>query len=155
MIVEIPAEMFNPKTLDDNSKSGEQPELVTVFVTDDSIPNKDTVTVIQKQETEESTWLNDTETVTVDQHPPAIDESARMRVRKLPNGRQEEVFECEYCKKVFITPPQLTGLKPNLGEANEMLKKYFFPAHRWSHTKPFQCETCLARFPAKGNLVSK
>jgi hypothetical protein len=57
----------------------------------------------------EDEWLNHTEKVTVDEYPPAIDETANRRVTNLTDGTHEVTFECEYCQLMFITPAQLTG----------------------------------------------
>lgn len=75
-----------------------------------------------------------TETVSVDENPPLLDEAEHRVLHKLPDGTHEEVFECEICHKNFFTPAQLT-------------------AHRWHHSRPFKCDTCDERFSAKGNLV--
>lgn len=96
----------------------------------DSEPKNSSVTSTKDE------WLNHTETVTVDENPPLLDESAFKVIRKLEDGSHEELYKCDYCQKHLFSPAQLS-------------------AHRWTHTKPFKCEVCLERFPAKGNLVSK
>ena len=39
--------------------------------------------------------------------------------------------------------------------STKMKRNISFSAHRWNHTRPWECEKCHLRFPAKGNLVSK
>ena len=81
-----------------------------------------------------------------------IDESPRKRVHNLSDGTHEVMYECEYCQKMFVTPAQLTG-EYALVLSLPIYFTDFLLAHRWHHTKPFQCEKCMDRFSAKGNLV--
>ena len=70
-----------------------------------------------------------------DEYPSAVDEGNRKIIASVsPEGIETIAYECEYCKKHFMSPAKLTS-------------------HRWQHTKPFMCGVCLLRFPAKGNLV--
>ena len=75
-------------------------------------------------------------TVTVDENPPPVDESAHKVSISKCDGTVETVYQCEICEKTSTTAASLTS-------------------HRWQHTKPFQCEHqhCKARFASKGNLV--
>ena len=73
-------------------------------------------------------------TVTVNEAPDMVDETAHKVRRLKPDGSEDVVFQCEMCSKMFSTAASLTS-------------------HRWQHTKPFQCESCKERFASKGNLV--
>ncbi|XP_066994982.2 uncharacterized protein [Anabrus simplex] len=53
---------------------------------------------------------------------------------QIPGAECDGEYECEYCKKRFSAPSQLS-------------------AHIWTHTKPYVCLTCGSRFSSKGNLV--
>ena len=63
----------------------------------------------------EDEWLCHAEKVTVDQYPPALDETPHRRVSNLPDGSHEVTYECEYCQQMFVTPAQLTGKLALLG----------------------------------------
>lgn len=109
------------------------------FEHDDMAPNEEVAIEgdadVEASSSSSSPWLTGAATVRFDQQPPLLDESSRRRQDESsspPTWR----YECEVCAKSLSTAAQLT-------------------AHRWTHTKPFQCEKCLERFPAKGNLISK
>ncbi|KAK7791482.1 hypothetical protein R5R35_008813 [Gryllus longicercus] len=55
---------------------------------------------------------------------------------KIKNGEgsEEQFYECSYCMRAFFTHSQLT-------------------THMWTHTKPYVCSVCHARFATKGNLI--
>ena len=57
----------------------------------------------------EAEWLDHADKVSINEYPPLFNETERMVVSKLNDGTQEVSYECEYCKKLFITPAQLTG----------------------------------------------
>ena len=75
-------------------------------------------------------------TVTVDENPLPVDESAHKVSISKSDGTVDTMYQCEICEKTSTTAASLTS-------------------HRWQHTKPFQCEhqQCQARFASKGNLV--
>ncbi len=47
-------------------------------------------------------------TVFFNENPPLVDETPRRKIRSLPDGTHEVLYECEFCCKMCVTQAQLT-----------------------------------------------